>query len=82
MGDVTVNRVSIQFLACFVILVFPSASLVVANSQHGFSSSPQAARPPRKLPRQADHSTGDCSACSADEGLGRKVSGGTRPRLS
>jgi len=33
----------------------------------------------RKLPRQADRSIGDFSA---DEGLGRNVSGGTRPRLS
>ena len=33
----------------------------------------------RKLPCQADHSTGDCST---DDGLGRNVSGGTRPRLS
>lgn len=33
----------------------------------------------RKLPRQADSSMGDFSA---DEGLGRNVSGGTRPRLS
>ena len=33
----------------------------------------------RKLPCQADHSKGDCAA---DEGLGRNVSGGTRPRLS
>ena len=35
--------------------------------------------PTRKLPRQAGHSKGDCAA---DEGLGRNVSGGTRPRLS
>ncbi len=33
----------------------------------------------RKLPRQADSSKGDCPL---DEGLGRNVSGGTRPRLS
>src|ERR1051326_5849287 len=33
----------------------------------------------RKLPRQADSSIGDCVS---DEGLGRNVSGGTRPRLS
>jgi len=33
----------------------------------------------RKLPCQADRSQGDCSA---DDGLGRKVNGGTRPRLS
>jgi PAS domain-containing protein len=33
----------------------------------------------RKLPRQVDHSTGDCPG---DVGLGRNVSGGTRPRLS
>ena len=33
----------------------------------------------RKLPCQADHSNGDCTA---DEGLGRNVRGGTRPRLS
>ena len=33
----------------------------------------------RKLPRQVDSREGDCSP---DEGLGRNVSGGTRPRLS
>lgn len=33
----------------------------------------------RKLPRQADSSKGNCAA---DVGLGRNVSGGTRPRLS
>jgi hypothetical protein len=33
----------------------------------------------RKLPRQADSAFGDCSPCV---GLGRKVSGGFRSRLS
>ena len=51
------------------VLVFPTFK---ASTQHGYKTV-------RKLPRQTDSSMGDFSA---DEGLQRNVSGGTRPKLS
>jgi len=61
-----------------------SLTVIVAFDTHFYEQLPQLfpaydARPIRKLPRQVDSSKVDSPV---DEGLGRNVRGGTRPRLS
>jgi hypothetical protein len=56
-----------------------SANLAAFAVAQGWTDSAEILAEIRKLPRQADSSIGDFSA---DEGLGRNVNGGTRPRLS